>query len=109
MYLIQHLTLSALVALVSAALSGGISWLGPRVGPRTSRAHICVSPFAALVAAIGVFACLIAAAVKFPSSFVGSFASSPEAVEISAIVSAIAGAVVQGFMGWHHRGASPGA
>ena len=93
------------VALVALAL-GRVSARLFSAGATTAR---LIDRSAGLISAIAAVSGLVAAAVAFPHSAVGFFARSPEHVEVSALVAAVAGALAQSL--GSHRGKSvrPGA
>ena len=107
-HFVLYLALFALVALLSAAAGMLISRAASRANS-ASRLLANLGQAASLVAAMVVFGSVLSAAVAFPQSAVGFLASSPEAVEISAIVAAVAGALVQGLQGWRTKRPQPGA
>ena len=107
-HFVLYVVLFALVALLSAAVGMVISKAASRA-TSASRVLTNLGQVAALVAAMVVFGSMLAAAVAFPQSVVGFLASSPEAVEVSAIVAAVAGALVQGLQGWRTKRPQPGA
>ena len=97
--------LFALVALVAVAF-GKIVEVAFSADGRVRKVAEQISP---IVAAMFVMGCVVAAAVAFPHTAVGFFARTPEHVEVSALVAAVAGALVHSFRQHFGTDVRPGA
>ena len=102
---VPFVALFVVVALTALALARISALLFPSEAP----AGMLIDRSAGLISAIAVVASFVTAAVAFPHSVVGFFARSPEHVEVSALVAAVAGAVAQSLGNYRGKSVRPGA